>query len=419
MIKDDKKFIKITVSDTTPLYPPLWGGPKRIWNLYSNLGEGFDITYVGIDCGLDKKRVDRMLRDDFREIVQPVTSVYYPFRYFELKIIKNLTFDIFMYLCMIFDKGFTEELNKHEADILIATHPWSSPCFKIKKDQIFIYDSHNCEYVLMGEILKGRWYRSIVCFFVKLIEKAACKKSAIIIVSSEKDRELFVELYKIPEEKIFFIPNGACIEDMPSYEEKKRARARLKIEENKQILIFIGAYYNPNIEAAKFIVNEIAPKVKEVDIAILGTVSDYFRNNNVPANIKLIGRVSDSELFDWLLASDIGINPMFSGSGINMKMLDYFSFSLPVVTTWVGARGIDGVDSKDFIACKETEFADKIRRLLNDKNLRINIGMDARKLAEALYDWKKISGRLSVMLNDMVKFGEIISLKKPGACLKK
>ena len=182
------KIIRLLISDTAPLYPPFWGGPKRIWNLYSNLGDRFDVTYVGIDCGLSKKYINRKIRDNFREVIQPITKIYYPFRYFELKAARNTVFDIFIHICVIFDKGFKQELNKHEASILIASHPWTSPCFKIKKDQVFIYDAHNCEYILIKEILKGRWYKGVISFFVKLIERAACRKATIIIVSSERDK---------------------------------------------------------------------------------------------------------------------------------------------------------------------------------------------------------------------------------------
>jgi len=397
------KIIKLLISDMALLYPPLWGGPKRIWNLYSNLGDRFDVTYVGIDCGLSKKYIDRKIRDNFREVIQPVTKIYYPFRYFELKAIGNMAFDIFVHIGMFFDRGFKRELNRHEASVLIATHPWSSPCFRIKKGQAFIYDAHNCEYILINEILKGRWYRAAISFFVKLIERSACRKSTIIIASSKKDKDLFVKLYKIAEEKIIVVPNGACIQDQPSYEKRKEVRLKLNISDGKMALLFIGTYYKPNIEAAEFIINEIAPKLPESEIVLLGSVSEYFRCNNTPKNVRLIGKVNDAELYDWLIVADIGINPMFSGSGVNMKMLDYFSFGLPVVTTWIGARGIGGVDSKDFIACKKDEFVDRVKYILNNAELRNNMGMNARKLAEERYDWKKISDRLGGVL---------------GACLK-
>jgi len=393
------KIIKLLISDIAPLYPPLWGGQKRIWNLYSNLGNRFDITYVGIDCGLSKKYIDRKIKDNFSEVIRPITKIYYPFRYFELKALRNPVFDIFVHIGMIFDGGFKKELNRHEANVLIATHPWSSPCFRIKKGQAFIYDAHNCENALISQILKGKWYGAIVSFFVKLIERAACRKATIVIASSKEDKDLFVKLYKIAEEKIVVVSNGACIQVQPSYEKRKEARLKLRISDDKAVLLFIGTFYEPNIEACNFIVNEIAPKLPESEIVLLGSVSEYFRGNNVPKNVRLIGKVKDAELYDWLAASDVGINPMLTGSGVNVKMLDYFAFGLPVVTTKVGARGIDGVDSEDFIVCEKDKFADKIKYLLDNQSLRNEIGMNARKLAEEKYNWKNLSSRVEAILD--------------------
>ncbi|MDD5097382.1 MAG: glycosyltransferase family 4 protein [Candidatus Omnitrophica bacterium] len=403
------KIIKLLIADTAGLYPPYSGGPKRIWNLYSNLGEGFDVTYIGVDCGLSKKYTNRKIKDNFREIIRPITKLYYLFRYFELKIIRNTVFDIFIHTGMIFDQGFKRELNQCPADILIAAHPWICPCFKVKKGQVFIYDAHNCEHALIREILKGKWYKGWVSFFVKLIEGSACRKASIIIVSSEEDKKLFVRLYRIAEEKIFIIPNGTCIEAVPVYEKRKEARLKLNLSEAKPVLLFIGTHYGPNIEAAKFIVDELAPQLPESDIVLLGSVSEYFKNNNLPKNIRLVGRVSDAELYDWLAAVDIGINPMFSGSGVNIKMLDYFSSGLPVVATWVGARGINDEDSRYFIACRSDEFVGKAKLLLNNNDLRRDLGKNARKLAEEVYDWKKISKKLSYRLSNMMKPNEAIN----------
>lgn len=403
------RIIRLLISDTAPLYPPLWGGPKRIWNLYSNLGDDFDVTYIGIDCGLKKRYINRKIRDNFREIIRPITKIYYLFRYFDFKTIRNTAFDIFIHICMILDKGFKRELGKHKADILIASHPWTSVCFKIKRGQEFVYDAHNCEYILIREILEGRWYKGIISFFVKLIERHACRKSSVIIAVSEKDKELFVKLYGVAGEKIFIVPNGANIKDALSYEKRKEARSRLNISEANPVLIFIGTLYKPNTEAAQFIINEVAPRLPESDIVLLGAVSEYFMNDDTPKNVRLVGRVDDAELCDWLTAADVGINPMFSGSGVNMKMLDYFSFGLPVIATWAGARGIGGVNLRDFIACGRDEFADKIKFLLDNDNLRENMGKSARKLAEAIYDWKKISGELSRILRDAVRSGEFVN----------
>lgn len=378
-----------------------------MWGLYGNLGDMFDITYVGVDPGRDQKYTSRKINDKVREVIQPLSKLYYPFRRFELKIVKNLTFDIFTYLMMVFDAGFKKELNKYDSDILISSHPWVSPCFKIKKGQIFIYDAHNCECLLMKQILRGRWYNRIISFFVKLIEIRACRKAKIVIVSSRKDKESFVSLYGIPEDKIFVLPNGTYIESQSNQKENLVSK-----KGKKPLLLFIGAYYNPNIEAARFIVEELALALDCADIAIVGTVSDYFRDKKVPDNVKLVGRVEDDELFDWLKSADIGLNPMFTGSGINMKVLDYFSYGLPVVTTWVGARGIEGVDSRDFIACDKDDFVNKVKLLLENKELCVKMGENARRLAENIYDWKNISLEYSAIIRSAINGKEETMIKR-------
>ncbi|TAN60378.1 glycosyltransferase [bacterium] len=398
-------IIRLLVADTAPLYPPLWGGPKRIWNLYSNLGDNFDVTYIGIDCGLGKIYFNRRIRDNFREVIRPITKIYYLFRYFELKFLKNTAFDIFIHICIILDKGLKRELNKNKADILIASHPWTSVCFRIKRGQVFIYDAHNCEYILIREILKGRWCKGIISFFVRLIERDACRKADIIIAASETDKELFVKLYGVERKKIFIVPNGVSVKGVPSYEKRKEARIRLNISDDNPVLLFIGTRYKPNAEAAQFIINEVALRLPESNIVLLGGVSEYFRNISAPKNVRMVGRVNDIELYDWLAAADIGINPMFSGSGTNMKVLDYFSFGLPVIATWMGIRGIDGVNFKDFIACREDEFADKIKLLLDNADLRKSMGRNARKLAGEIYDWEKISMELKCILSNAIKSG--------------
>lgn len=399
------KIIKLLVSDTAPLYPPLWGGQKRIWNLYSNLGDSFDVTYIGIDCGLRKRYINRKIRDNFREVIRPITKIYYLFRYFELNALRNKAFDIFIHICIVLDKGLKREINKRKADILIASHPWVSVCFRIRRSKVFIYDAHNCEYILIKKILKGRWYKGIISFFVKLIEREACRKTDIIITASERDKELFVKLYGVSRKKIFIVPNGVSIKEAPSYEKRKEVRLRLNIRDDNPVLLFIGTRYKPNIEAAQFIINEVATKLPESNIVLLGGVSEYLKNSSAPKHVRMVGRVNDAGLCDWLAAADIGINPMFSGSGTNIKMLDYFSFGLPVIATWTGIRGISGVNFKDFIACGEDEFTDKIKFLLDNADLRKSIGKNARKLAEEIYDCRKISLELRRILSNAIKSG--------------
>ena len=58
-------------------------------------------------------------------------------------------------------------------------------------------------------------------------------------------------------------------------------------------------------------------------------------------NIGFTGITTDEEKELYLSITDIAINPMMTGSGTNLKMLDYMANGIPVISTEVGARGLD------------------------------------------------------------------------------
>jgi glycosyltransferase involved in cell wall biosynthesis len=104
--------------------------------------------------------------------------------------------------------------------------------------------------------------------------------------------------------------------------------------------------------------------------------------------------VVDEETKDLAFqAADVALNPIFRGSGSNIKMFDYLAAGLPVVTTPVGARGIGFSGEKPFVVVDEAEFASAMRDLLDDAELRERIGQAGRALAVERYDWRVIADR--------------------------
>ncbi len=76
----------------------------------------------------------------------------------------------------------------------------------------------------------------------------------------------------------------------------------------------------------------------------------------------------------------------------------------PLVSTSVGCRGLDVVDSRHLlIADTEPEFADRVGRLLRDPKLAQWLATAARKLAEEEYSWSGIVGELEPKLLDLVR----------------
>lgn len=396
MIKQKVK-IKILVTDTAPLYPPLWGGPKRIWGLYSNFKEElFDITYVGVsfDLGNGLKYKFNKIRNNFKEILCSPPPHYYHWHALDKLIFKNTSLDLFVYLGMHTDWQFRYILNSQSPDIIICSHPWSSLCIHKDKKQFFIYDAHNCEYLLMERILAKHIFKRFVLGQVKRIEGDACKKSNLVLVCSEKEKKDFIDLYKVGTNKIIVIPNGTNINKKEDKETKIDYRKKLCLGPQDKVVIFIGAYYKPNIDAVRFILEKIAPLLKDFKFLILGTASDFFKGQEIPKNTILFGRVSDEQLHWALGAADIAVNPMFDGSGINIKMLDYMSYGLPIVSTECGARGIETNGKRPMIVTSSDKFVDNIKILSADSTLSKQMSEDGVNLAIQLYDWRMLSQKL-------------------------
>ena len=121
-------------------------------------------------------------------------------------------------------------------------------------------------------------------------------------------------------------------------------------------------------------------------------------------NVLLLGQISNEEKLELYRISDVALNPMLSGSGTNIKMLDYMAAGLPVITTPVGARGLDIENYNNAIICDVSEFPKKIRELTNDKDLYDRLSRNGRKLVVEKYDWENITKRMAKILEGKLEW---------------
>ena len=395
--------IKLMITDTAPLYPPLWGGPQRIWNLYGSLSrELFDITYVGVKFGMPKEQKYSLqrVRENFVEILCNLPPHYPWWHAFEQKVFPNTSLDLFVYLCMRSDWQFKYILNSEGADVVICSHPWASRCINKQRKQIFIYDAHNCEYLLMDQILKKHPLKSLVTQAVKKNEGDACHKSDFILACSENEKRDLVQIYKVDPDKIMVISNGANPVDKIPLSEKQMFRRSLGVSESDKVVLFIGSNYKPNIDAAQCIASVIAPKMEDFTFLVAGSVQEAFRKHNLPKNVRFLGQLSQEKMHSVLSISDIAINPMLAGSGVNIKMLDYMAYGLPIVTTECGFRGINAEGMHPALISPIEGFAGNIRKLMDDRQLSAVMGEEGRSLVLRSYDWKSISSKLQEAILD-------------------
>jgi glycosyltransferase involved in cell wall biosynthesis len=132
-----------------------------------------------------------------------------------------------------------------------------------------------------------------------------------------------------------------------------------------------------------------------VTFIVVGTVGYAFRPGDVPANVWMLGEVSATARQIVLETVDLALNPMFGGSGTNLKMLDYFAAGIPVISTKIGARGLPVVDGEHLFIRDADAFPLAMASMLESAEQAGALAANARDLVEREFDWGTIGRRLA------------------------
>jgi glycosyltransferase involved in cell wall biosynthesis len=138
---------------------------------------------------------------------------------------------------------------------------------------------------------------------------------------------------------------------------------------------------------------------------IAGSVRDSYAASGgptAPANVVWLGVIDGQQRRALYRAADMALNPMFSGSGTNLKMLDYFAAGLPVVSTPAGARGLD-LTPDDCSVATADDFVLRIRAVLENAPVREEMGRRARRLAVEQFDWTLIAQRAAESIRELLR----------------
>lgn len=135
------------------------------------------------------------------------------------------------------------------------------------------------------------------------------------------------------------------------------------------VIGFIGGSADFNVVSLKQLIDEIFPKVKsKCELRIFGSICEKVDQPSNP-KIKFVGRVDKVE--DMYNQIDLAVNPISFGSGLKTKCIEAMSNSIPLITTNVGAQGIEnGINNAFLVANSSDEFAKQIDKFFADKNLQ-------------------------------------------------
>jgi glycosyltransferase involved in cell wall biosynthesis len=171
------------------------------------------------------------------------------------------------------------------------------------------------------------------------------------------------------------------------------------------VLLFTGTLsYPPNAEALLWLLRDIWPRIRAahpaVRLAVVGRGAPEEAARLADDRVELAGWVDS--MAPWFARASVVIVPMRSGGGTRLKVLDGLASGRALLTTTMGAEGVDLRSGEHALVADGAEaFADAALALLADRERRARLGAAGRALAEDVYDWGAIGARLGQLLDGM------------------
>ena len=163
-------------------------------------------------------------------------------------------------------------------------------------------------------------------------------------------------------------------------------------------MLFVGNLtYLPNADAAARLVHEVLPRLREmawpVTVTLAGEPDDMVRSLAAEPGVQVTGFVPD--LAPCYRDADVVVAPLAAGGGTRIKLLEAFGYGLPVVTSTVGAAGLDVADGVHVLmADSPGEAARAVAALAADRGLRERLVTQARRLVSGSYSHEAVIPRI-------------------------
>ncbi|MBP5516430.1 MAG: glycosyltransferase [Bacteroidales bacterium] len=176
----------------------------------------------------------------------------------------------------------------------------------------------------------------------------------------------------------------------------------LDIEKQYDIVFCGNMQYQPNIDASRFLVNQVMPLVwqsrPETRLLLAGATPKPSVRQLASRLVTVSGSVPD--IRPSYAQSRVFVAPMRIGSGLQNKLLEAMSMRIPCVTTSVANASLGAVDGTHLLIGDDAKsIADAILRLLDDKELCDTLVENAYSFVRSNFSWESAGRQLEQILS--------------------
>jgi polysaccharide biosynthesis protein PslH len=302
-----------------------------------------------------------------------------------------------------------QDLQEGDYDLVVADEICTTPYAELAESQPRLVLRQKVDYLHYRDMAQARpWGVEKALDLIESVKLANYEKAKMPLyqgyLACSSQEAAIIGRYA-PGVPALAIPNGA---DLSSFVPEKR----VELLANK--LLFVGSmHYYPNVDAIQYFMDKMYPAIRQgvpdVQLEIVGhsPLPEVMRLGSYPG-VTVTGTVPDVR--PYYGQATAFVVPLRLGRGTRLKIVEAMAMGVPVVSTTIGAEGLDVHDGEDIlIADDAASFVQAVLRLLADPTLRARIGEGGRVLARR-YDWTELARPLAELA------AQVVALRKnpPG-----
>lgn len=294
-----------------------------------------------------------------------------------------------------FERHLEYLLGSGKYDVAVLEHFWSAPYHGIvaKRARRVVLDLHNIESEWHERNARAESWPASAALdrfaqSCKRLELDLLRRFDLLLTPSEREAGLAAKL--APMSPVAVYPNAVPLVPRP-------------LIEPEHSIIFTGNLeYRPNLQAVEYFRTGVWPPLRRADAELrwrLGGRNAQAVRQMLAADprIEVIGPMADAVA--TLAASKIAVVPLVSGSGTRVKILEAWAAGVAVVSTRLGAEGLDAEPGEHLLIADDANaFFRHVTELLRNDALRRRLAGNGRKLYEARFTWpcawQALEGRL-------------------------
>ncbi|KAF0201523.1 MAG: hypothetical protein FD170_2681 [Bacteroidetes bacterium] len=378
--------MRILLLCNKPPWPPLEGGPIAMNAMVKGLlNAGHSVKILSVNSSKYNVK-PKDIPKDYRKktgielvyvdlTVKPLPAL--------MHFVRKKSYHISRFVSPDFAEALTTLLRNEQFDIIqfetLFTTPYIRLIRKLSKARL-VLRAHNIEHMIWRRVASGsrnplkKYYLNHLADTLEEYEISILKQLDGLVAITWKDAGYFKQtqpgLAVIDIPFGIEVPEGNSPDNMPGTAGKG--------------LFHLGSMnWMPNQEGIKWFLKKVWPlvhkKYPELTFSLAGRAMPQWLTELKMPGVIVDGEVPDAQ--EYMNKHDVMIVPLFSGSGIRIKIIEGMLAGKAIITTPIGAEGINYTDGQNLMIARDAaEFVNAIEYLNENPTAKLSIGNDARQL---------------------------------------